>query len=176
MTASLVLTILGDDHPGLVDSLSGVITEHDANWEESRMSRLAGKFAGILRITVPDQRVSELTRELHALNASGLRVLVELAGEQPVTGSHTGLVLELVGQDHPGIVHDISHALASLDINVEEFSSSVESASMAGGQLFRAEARLRVPVAVSQEELRDLLENLANELMVDISLDPLDRG
>jgi len=98
--------------------------------------------------------------------------VVEPAGEPATMPAYTALHLELVGQDHPGIVHDISHALASLDINVAEFSSGVESASMAGGDLFRAEARLMVPGTVSQEQLRSLLENLADELMVDIALDP----
>lgn len=174
MTASLVLTVLGDDRPGLVDDLSGVITAHKANWEESRMSHLAGKFAGILRISAPDHAINDLIQALEDLNASGLRVVVELSGEAAPEAGDTGLTLELVGQDHPGIVHDITHALASLEINVEEFSSAVENASMAGGDLFRAEIRLRVPPTVSQEQLRELMENLANELMVDITLDPAD--
>ena len=37
--------------------------------------------------------------------------------------------------------------------------------------LFRATARLRVPDEVPTEELRDLLEPLANELMVDLALE-----
>lgn len=171
MKQSLVLTVLGDDRPGLVDQLSGVISDHQANWEESRMAQLAGKFAGILRIHVPDAQASALSTALEALNDQGLRVVVEQSEEPQHEPQLSHLSLELVGQDHPGIVHDISHALASLAINVEEFSSSIENASMAGGDLFRAQARLGVPTSVSQEQLRNLLENLANELMVDIDLE-----
>ena len=55
MTTYLVLTAIGDDRPGLVESLSQVITENSGNWLESSMSQLAGKFAGILRVSVSDE-------------------------------------------------------------------------------------------------------------------------
>ena len=44
--ATLVLTVIGRDRPGLVDTLSGVVAEHGGNWEESRMAHLADRFAG----------------------------------------------------------------------------------------------------------------------------------
>ena len=31
--ASIVLTLIGDDQPGLVDALATVINEHGGNWE-----------------------------------------------------------------------------------------------------------------------------------------------
>ncbi len=168
--ATLVLTIIGDDRPGLVDALSAVIAEHGGNWEESRMAHLANKFAGILLVKVPDGKVDSMTEALRALRATGLQVTVEHSSETPSPARRT-LHLELVGQDHPGIVHDIAHALATRDISIEELSTETYSASMAGGTLFEARATLSVPESVANEELRDLLESLADELMVDISLE-----
>ncbi len=52
MGTSLVVTVIGNDRPGIVERLSEVVLGAGANWEESRMARLAGKFAGILRISV----------------------------------------------------------------------------------------------------------------------------
>ena len=46
----LVLTLIGPDRPGLVEAVAEVVAAHGGNWLESRMARLAGKFAGILRI------------------------------------------------------------------------------------------------------------------------------
>ena len=170
--ASIVLTVIGDDQPGLVDKLSAVIAEHGGNWEESRMAQLAGKFAGILRVSVADAQAEALTAAFQALDEEGLlHITAAPTDDGPAQTRKRALHLELVGQDHPGIVHDISHALAKHDISIEELTSHTESASMAGGNLFLAEMRLSVPESVTTEALRGLLEGLANELMVDINLE-----
>ena len=169
--ATIVLTFIGDDRPGLVDALSTIIDEHGGNWEESRMAQLGGKFAGILLVSIADDKADALSAALQALDAQGL---LHITAERSTAGDNVPsreLYLELVGQDHPGIVHDISHALATRNISIEELNSVTESASMAGGELFRAEMHLRVPDDVDSDELRDLLESLANELMVDINLE-----
>ena len=62
-------------------------------------------------------------------------------------------------------------ALATLRINIEELDTDVSSAPMSGEALFRARALLRVPPEVTTERLRDVLEALAGELMVDLALD-----
>ena len=54
MTTYLVLTAIGDDKPGLVESLAQTIASNAGNWLESNMSQLAGKFAGVLRVSVND--------------------------------------------------------------------------------------------------------------------------
>lgn len=169
--ASIVLTLIGDDQPGLVDALATVISEHGGNWEESRMAQLAGKFAGILLVSIADDKAQALSSALHALETQGLlHITAEHSSAESAPPSRE-LYLELVGQDHPGIVRDISHALATRNVSIEELNSVTESASMGGGELFRAELLLRVPDTVSSDELRTLLEELANELMVDISVD-----
>jgi len=170
MKTSLVLTCIGADRPGLVESLSRVVADHDGNWVESRMARLAGKFAGLLRVEVPDERADELTRALDALGAGGLRVTVEPTRTEP--GRTTRLLkLSLVGQDRPGIVRDISRVLAAHEVNVEELETSCTSAPQSGEPLFQASATLHVPTSVSTDELRDGLERIANDLMVDVDLE-----
>ena len=169
--SSIVLTFIGADRPGLVDALSTVIIEHGGNWEESRMAQLAGKFAGILLVSVPDNNAAALSNALQTLQTEGLLHITAEQSDESVVVPSQALHLELVGQDHPGIVHDIAHALASRNISIEELNSVTESASMGGGELFRAELQLRVPDSVNHDELRELLENLANELMVDINLE-----
>lgn len=168
--ASLVLTVIGDDRPGLVDALSKAIAEHGGNWEESRMAHLASKFAGILRISVPDGRAEALAQALEGLSAAGLQINAEASRDAPAPARRT-LYLELVGQDHPGIVHDIAHALAARNIGIEELTTETRSASMAGGTLFEASVTLSVPEDVASDELRNILEGLADELMVDIHLE-----
>ncbi|MGH7338498.1 MAG: glycine cleavage system protein R [Myxococcota bacterium] len=170
-TASLVLTVIGADRPGLVEALSKTIADHGASWLESRMAHLAGHFVGLLRVSVADARAAELIDALRALEARGLRVIVEPAlGEGP-DRTAPRLRLELVGLDRPGIVREISSAIAERGVNVEELESHTSSAPMSGETLFHASAWLRLPHDGATAGLRAALEKLANEMMVELSLD-----
>jgi glycine cleavage system regulatory protein len=167
MRTSVVLTVIGDDKPGIVEQVSDQILAAGANWEESRMARLGGKFAGLLRVTVDAERAEALAAGLTSLETGGLTVVVERSGER-ASGSSRTVRLELLGHDRPGIVRDISRTLASLRVNIEELETDVTSAPMSGEALFRARAELGVPETVTTETLRDLLEAIAGELMVDL--------
>jgi glycine cleavage system regulatory protein len=170
-TASLVHTVIGADRPGLVEALSKTVADHGASWLESRMAHLAGHFVGLLRVSVAEARAAELSDALRALEARGLRVIVEAAlGEGP-DRSAPRLRLELVGLDRPGIVREISRAIAERGVNVEELESHTSSAPMSGETLFHVEAWLRLPREGDPDELRTALEKLANEMMVELSLD-----
>ena len=170
MSESMVLTLIGPDRPGLVDALSSTIAEHDGNWLESRMSRLAGKFAGILRVTVPEDQAGPLRESLGRMQKLGLTVVIEgTAADLAPTTART-LSLELLGRDHPGIVRGIAHALAGRGVNIVTLETASESAPMSGEILFRANAELGIPPEVDSEDLRQTLEEVAGDLMVDVSL------
>jgi len=171
VNVSLVLTVIGPDRPGIVQQLAQTVAEHDANWLQSRMAHLAGQFAGILRVGVPEHKATALSAALEQLATEGLRVVIE----RTVTGLETGkrqlLRLDLVGSDRPGIVRDISRALADRGVNVEDLTTECDAAPMSGGTLFRATADLQAPHDLSLDELRGILEELASDLMVEITLD-----
>jgi glycine cleavage system regulatory protein len=167
--ATFILTVVGDDGPGLVSAVSAPIKAHGASWERSQMSRLAGKFAGIVLVTVADERLDALVADLEVLDAEGLQVTIERA-QEPVESESQRLRLELLGDDHPGIVAEISAALATRQVSIEELSTDVREAPMAGGMLFEAQAVLNAPLATSTDDLRSMLEGLAHELMVEIRL------
>ena len=168
---TLTLTLIGRDRPGLVRALSEKIAAVGGNWLESRMARLAGQFAGILQVDVPAAEVERLMADLQTLEQEGLQATVVQGVGEDAPASHQTVLLELVGQDRPGIVREIAQALAGRRVNIEELTTRVVSGSFSGESLFEAEARLRVPADVPAEEVRHLLEMLANELMVDISLE-----
>ncbi|WP_415904645.1 glycine cleavage system protein R [Neptuniibacter sp. QD48_55] len=171
MMTSLVLTVIGPDKPGLVEMLAQTITENGGNWLESGMSRLAGKFAGILITEVPEDKAASLTAALTALDAQGLKVTVEQSSAPEATGASQHFKLELVGHDKPGIVRDISSALAKRHVNVERLNTELVSGSMSAELLFKAEAELLASSDLDLDELQQDLENIASDLMVDISLD-----
>lgn len=169
--ASLTLTLIGRDRPGLVRALSERVAAAGGNWLESRMARLGGQFAGILLVEVPAEAADQLVEELRGLDAEGLHVTVERGAPEEAGAARRAFVLELVGHDRSGIVREIAEVLAGRNVNIEELETEVVSGSFSGESLFKARARLRVPDDVASEELREALETLANELMVDISLD-----
>ena len=169
MSKTLVLTFIAEDRPGLVEKLSEAVTEQGGNWLESRMAHLAEKFAGIARVEIPSDKVSSFKAALTALEAEGFRLTVEEARVDTPPGG-TVLTLDLVGPDHPGIVHDISHCLAERGVSVEEMETDIRQAPMGGGTLFYARARVRGPAKLNEQELRQALEGLTAALMVDITL------
>jgi glycine cleavage system regulatory protein len=173
MRTSLVLTVIGADRPGIVEQLSDQVLAAGANWEESTMARLAGKFAGLLRVSVDGDRADRLAAALRALSSGDLTIVVERSGEVDA-GRFVALTIEIIGSDRPGIVRDIAHVLAQNGINIEELETEVTSAAMSGEMLFRARARVRLPEGRSIGEIREILEALADNLMVDLAFDDAD--
>jgi len=169
MNTSIVLTILADDQPGIIQTVSSVLQKHGGSWTQSSMSSLAGQFAGILLVSVPDKNSTACQQDLHGLESRGLHVISHV-GKPPLVTEETNVyVLELVGNDRQGIVHDITTVLINHNVNVKDLETLVEAASMGGGELFRAKAELVVPVSTDIGMLESELEELANDLMVDIS-------
>jgi glycine cleavage system regulatory protein len=166
----LVITLIGTDHPGIVEAVAAAVADHGGNWLEGRLAHLAGKFAGILRIEVADERAPALQAALAGLERAGLKVVAEPGGVPAPAGPHRAMEVELLGLDRPGLVREISSLLARRGVNVEELATDVYSAPMAGDAMFRARARVNIPAEIDHDELRRSLERLAGDLMVDIRL------
>lgn len=174
MSTALILSVIGPDRPGLVESVAAVVAAHGGNWLESRMTRLGGQFAGIVRIELPRDREPALREALRAGAARGVSVTVAAAEpDAGRSGVETGVVrarLSLVGHDRPGIVRQVTAVLAAHGANVEDFSSGTESAPMTGDRLFRAMALVALPARTDHGALRRALEEIAEDLMVDVDL------
>ena len=167
--ASLILTVVGPDRPGLVRALSEAVAGCGGSWLESRMARLAGQFAGIVLVEAPEA----LLDDLRALENQGLRIVVQSGSAEPVgTVVAPRLALEVVGNDRPGIVRDVTRVLADSGVNIEELTTGVSSASFSGERLFRVTALVRAPSDAAVDAMRTGLETLGNELMVDIQAAP----
>jgi glycine cleavage system regulatory protein len=129
----------------------------------------AGEFAGILRIEIPAAKKSALLDALQKLQANGLQILVRADQSATAVAGGKQTKLEIVGSDRPGIVREITAALARAGVNVEEFSSEVVSAPMSGETLFKATARLQLPERCDLAALKMDLEKIAADLLVDVS-------
>lgn len=172
MLATLVMTVIGADRPGLVQLVATRVADHGGNWLESRMCRLGGQFAGILRVEVEEARRQELVNALLTLEVDGLRVIIHAGGAAGEVAAGALATVELVGTDRPGILRSVASVFAAHGVNVEELASERENAPMGGGVLFKARATVLVPPQVKFTVLRADLEKIAADLMVDLKLQP----
>jgi glycine cleavage system regulatory protein len=167
MKHTLVMTILGVDRKGLVRSIAAIIEEHKASWQESRMARLAGQFAGILRVECPEGSLESLTKALEGLNNQGICINI-IREEVSVSENRRILSIDVVGNDRPGIVHQMTLAIAESGGNVEELVTGLESAAMSGHPIFRASGKVSLSSQGDEAQLRSAIENLSDDLSVEI--------
>ena len=174
MLIPLVMTLIGRDRTGLVQKVARTIADHGGNWRESRLCRLGGEFAGILRLELPEASKAALLTALQAIPDLQVVGRPDAAKVFPVNARRTQL--EIIGSDRPGIVREISGALARARVNVEEFSSEVVGAPMSGETLFKAGARLQLPAGCDLDALKKDLEKIAADLQVDVSFSEISGG
>lgn len=169
---SLVLTVIGPDRPGIVRLLAGTAERHGANWTASRLSRLAGEFAGMIHLEVPPAQADALVAALTALEASGLRMAISRSAAGGAPDGLRGVTLDLTGDDRPGIVARLTLLLAERGISIEQLHTEVQGAApgAVGVPRFKVGAHLLVPAGLSDEQLQRELGVLAHEMTLDVQL------
>ncbi|MCC7327227.1 MAG: formyl transferase [Burkholderiales bacterium] len=170
MITSLVVTVIGPDRPGIVSLLSAKAQGFGANWAGSRMATLAGQFAGMVHFEVPPENADALAAALRGLESSELRIVIEKSGGTSAPEGRRVVKLEVIGHDRPGIVRDMSAALAQRGVSIIELHTEIVSGAMTAEHLFKVKAVLLVPKSVTNDEVRHSMEALANEMMVDVAL------
>lgn len=172
---SLIVTAIGKDRPGIVSLLSERAQGFGANWAGSRMTNIAGQFAGMVHFQVASENANALTTALRSLESEGLRIVIARSDAPVVPAGQRMVGLELVAPDRPGIVHDLSKNLADHGVSIEDLQTEIVGAA-AEKHLFKVKALLVVPDALSTDSLRQMLQALASEMMVDIALDERANG
>lgn len=165
---TLVLTVVGDDRAGLVAAVADTVDAHGGNWENSQLAELAGAFAGIVEVSVPAARADELRSALAAVDGL-VTVAVEASSGTPDAATRR-VVLDVLGNDHPGIVREISAALSAQGLSIERMTTETRDAAMAGGRLFAASLTAVVPAGVALADVQADLERVAAEIQVDLTL------
>ena len=169
---TLVLTVVGDDRVGLIKALAEVVAANGGNWERSHLADLEGTFAGIVLVTVPEQQAAQLQAALAPLEGL-LNVAARPTTPSPESTPIRHARLELIGNDHPGIVAAVSDVLARHSINVTDLQTTTREAPMSGGVLFEATAIIAVDAEAPLDGLQADLELLAKEILVDLSITDL---
>lgn len=171
--ATLVLTVVGADRAGLVAAVADVVDAHGGNWENSQLAELSGAFAGIIEVSVAEDRVDDLRAALSQLD--GLLTVSAHAGRaapaDTADAEHQRLTFGVLGNDHPGIVREITSTLSAHGLSIDRMSTQTRDAAMAGGRLFEATIVARVPASVEVDAVQSALERLASEIQMDVTVD-----
>ena len=169
MAINLLLTFVGVDRPGIVQELSALVSAHEGNWLESKMSRMGGRFAGIALVELPAALTERFKAEISQVRE--LSVYLEESGVQRTDADTLNYQLNIVGLDRPGILQEVTTEMSQQSINVVDLETTVSAAPMSGDKMFFADAQILVPSDVDLADLHDRLDSVANELGIDILLE-----
>ena len=161
----IIISFISTDRPGIVDLISNTVKEHHGNWQTSSLHHLSGLFAGIIEITVEESNQALLCAALKGL--PDLNLQIEIAPEHNETVAEK-LVLELTANDRPGIINSISSVIHHHNGNLIKLVSNQQSAAHSGQTMFNAKAHITINENAI-DEMIEALENIADDLMVDIS-------
>jgi glycine cleavage system regulatory protein len=164
----MILTVSGSDRPGLTRALAAAVLAGGGNWLESHLSRLGGMYVGAVLVEVANGEAARLEAAVREIGAAGLTVSAVAAGEEPAAQGQA-LTIELVGQDRPGIVSEVTAVLAGLGVNIEELDTGLSRGAWSGERLFRAKLQVMAPPGVGPDAVRTALEAISGDLMVDFS-------
>ena len=169
MTTRVLISFFCDDRPGVIKQLSQAVDECQGNWLDSQLSRLGGRFAGVLQVHLPKVQVDPLREKLASLAADGITATLTEAGDAPASSGevHT---LALLGSDRSGIVYELTSALISEGYNVLTMDTHVEAAPMSGEPLFSARARVELPPGRELADLGATIDALGESMTLDIHL------
>lgn len=162
---AMVLSIIGKDKLGLVDDVAKAVAKAQGNWLRSSFCHLAGHFAGFVEVTLPTENQSSLVSDCHAL--SNLQITLLPASEFTPTDTKK-VRIKVTGNDRKGIVRDVTGTLSAFDLNIVELQTKCESAPNWGNLLFTAKIVVEVPKDFDTGKLRDAIEDIADDLMVDL--------
>ena len=170
--ASMILSVIGSDRPGLTQALAAAVLSAGGNWLESHLSRLGGLYVGSVLVELEADRLEVLRAAVQAVDAQGLEVRIALDAPGTADGAGGGeeVLFSLVGQDRLGIVHQVTAVLSGINVNIEAFDTHITAEPHSGAPLFHLDARLRLPAALTAHDVQTALEAISAEIMVDISL------
>ena len=142
----IVISCIGPDKTGLVDSISKIISQYKGNWQVSSLHHLSGFFAGVIEVAVTKENSQPLVSALKNIN--GLSCQIETA-ESNAPEIDTNLILELTANDRSGIVQEVSSIIHNQSGNLIKLVSSQDSAAHTGQVMFKA----RVQVAINEDKV-----------------------
>jgi len=172
MNKNIVVTLTGNDRIGIVEEITSVFVKHSGNVETSRMARLGGEFAMLALVSLTEEKFVALEKDFQKLRDEGFRVTL-LQTETDHAKKYSGwlpYVIEVLGADHEGIIHEIARHLATQGINIEDMETTTAPAPMSGTPLFTMQATVLVPPQLPFQKWSEALDEIGDKLNVNIKV------
>jgi len=170
----LVISALGEDHPGIVDTLSKAILDQGCNIEDSRMTVLGGEFAAILLVQGKWNTVAKVENALPELERQlGMTIISKRTGERTVEADLLPYAVDVISMDHPGIVNSLTGFFSERGINIEDLTTSTYAAAHTGTPMFAVHMTVGIPANQPIAGLREEFMDYCDGLNLDAVLEPL---
>ncbi|NMH60491.1 glycine cleavage system protein R [Alteromonas ponticola] len=163
---SLIITVIGKDKPGIVDAIAKKVYQQNGNWLSSSFAHMAGMFTGFVEVQVSEDSMDELVTAVGKIPDLDVH---SIAVTTSPTELRNTLTIDVMGNDKPGIVQELTGIFNQFNLNIVSFESRCESAPAWGSLMFKARAVIAVPDDFDEAALQSALENRSNDLVVDIS-------
>jgi glycine cleavage system transcriptional repressor len=164
-----VLTVMSDDHPGIVAAVSDAVESLGGNIDSCSQTVLGGYFTLIMIVSVPEpidpEQLAQRVRDAESSGA-GYEVLVRPARavETSTQGPAERFVISAFGADQPGIVRRFSQYLAGKDINIVDLYGERQ------GTQFVLIGQVEVPVRWDVRMMQADLQEIGQELDFTVKL------
>ncbi len=170
----LVISALGEDHPGIVNQLSKSVLDHGCNIEDSRMSVLGGDFAAILLVEGKWNALAKVENALPELERQlGMTIISKRTGERATSGNLLPYAVDVISMDHPGIVNNLAGFFSERSINIEDMATTTYAAAHTGTPMFTVHMTVGIPADLHIAVLRDEFMEYCDGLNLDAVLEPI---
>ncbi len=174
MSNQLVIAAVGNDRPGLVDGLSGWVTDNDCNIADSRMMVLGGEFAVLLLVTGKWNNLVKIEDQAGQMQDKlGMTLNIKRTEMKQPGGDFLPYGVDVVALDHPGIVHNLANFFSQRSINIQDLSTSGYSAAHTGTPMFTVHMTLDVPADTHIASLREEFMEFCDRLNLDAIIEPV---
>ena len=151
-----MVTVIGNDRPGIVARVSAALFEHGCHLGEASMMRLGGNFTIMLMVGhdgVPAEVEATLAPVVREL---GLRLHVDAIEGHLHDHREPDVRITVFGADRAGIVAQVTGALAAAGLNILDLESDVGGSATAPIYVMHIEGTAERGVEALQQALDGL--------------------
>ncbi len=169
----VVISVLGQDRPGIIAAVSRILFEHDCNIENVDQTILQSEFSGIFISAIPlDMTLIRLeTALVQGLKPLGLHVYVKTLDPckpDPKFIKSEPFVFTTRGPDQKGLVAKITAVIARHGVNVTNLKAVFKGGDEPSDNIMIYE--VDIPADTDQQALYQDLRGKAAELGLEISI------
>lgn len=176
-TSASLLTVIGDDRPGIIAKVTGVLYRTGCNLEDIAMTILENELAMIMIVSGRETQRKQAETGLRTLGkAAPLTFFWKEMGRQAPyrkpSADTVRYLITAIGKDRTGIVHKISQILATAGLNITDLNSKILGTR--GKALYALALEVDVPKRFEIKKLDKAFSPVRRTLELDIAIKPVE--